>query len=302
MSAPPTPLLQEFLQRCQNRVESRLQAVFEGMSPEDTTPNLVRALQYACLGGGKRIRPVLVYGTCQVLGIDLERADNAACAVELVHCYSLVHDDLPSMDDDDMRRGKPSLHKAFDEATAILAGDALQSLAFELLSRDNGVTATNRLRMVETLSRAIGAEGMVAGQDLDFSASGQKREESQLAKLHGLKTGALIRACLTLGALGKDEVDDNALAALDEYGRHIGLAFQVQDDILDVVANTESLGKPQGSDQVHDKPTYVSILGLEAALVKASELTDQAHKALLALPGEAEILHDLATYITARSH
>jgi geranylgeranyl diphosphate synthase type II len=302
MSAAPTPLLQEFLQRCQSRVESRLQAIFEGINPADTTPNLVRALQYACLNGGKRIRPVLVYGTCRALGVDLERADNAACAVELVHCYSLAHDDLPSMDNDDMRRGKASLHKAFGEATAILAGDALQSLAFELLSRDNGIAASNRLRMVEALSRAIGAEGMVAGQDLDFTASGQKLEEHQLAKLHGLKTGALIRACLTLGALCKDEVDDTSIAALDQYGRHIGLAFQVQDDILDVVANTEALGKPQGSDQVHDKPTYVSILGLEAARKKASELTEQAHEALQAVAGEAAVLHDLASYITARSH
>lgn len=302
MSVAPTPLLQDFLQRCQDRLETRLHAVFDGMSAEDTTPNLMRALQYASLDGGKRIRPVLVYGTCQALGVALERADNPACAVELVHCYSLAHDDLPSMDNDDMRRGKPSLHKAFDEATAILTGDALQSLAFELLGRDNGVSASNRLRMVSVLSRAIGAEGMVAGQDLDFTASGQKLEETQLAKLHGLKTGALIRACLTLGALCKDEVDSTTLSALEDYGRHIGLAFQVQDDILDVVANTELLGKPQGSDQIHNKPTYVSILGLDEARKKASELTDLAYKALEAVPGDAQVLYDLASYITARGH
>ena len=170
------------------------------------------------------------------------------------------------------------------------------------MSKDNDVTAANRLRMVETLSHAIGAEGMVAGQDLDFTASGQKLAETQLAKLHGLKTGALIRACLTLGALCKNEVDSATITALEEYGRAIGLAFQVQDDILDVVSNTEALGKPQGSDQVHDKPTYVSILGLDAARAKASELTDQAHAALQGVSGEAGVLHDLASYITARSH
>lgn len=287
------------MQLCQSRVELRLESALTDFV---ATENLASAMQYSCLGGGKRIRPVLVYATCDALGIDLERADNAACAVELIHCYSLVHDDLPSMDDDDVRRGKPSLHIAFDEATAILAGDALQTLAFELLAEDSPISEINRLRMVSELALAIGAKGMVAGQDLDFAASGKQLDETQLADLHTRKTGALITASLCLGALCKEGIEPDVIAALKKFGTLIGLAFQVQDDILDVTENTESLGKPQGSDALNEKPTYVSILGLEAAKEKASELTEQAQTALDTVPFDTSLLRDLARYITDRRH
>lgn len=299
MSVSPSKDLLNFIKQGQSRVELRLQSALDKIA---STENLSNALKYTCLAGGKRIRPILVYATCDALGVDLSKADNAACAVELVHCYSLAHDDLPSMDDDDMRRGKPSLHIAFDEATAILTGDALQSMAFELLAQESSVSATNRIRMVGELAQAIGANGMVAGQDLDFSASGKHLDENQLADLHNRKTSALIQASLRLGALCKEEIELDILETLNEYGEIIGLAFQVQDDILDVTENTESLGKPQGSDAIKAKPTYVSILGLEAAKAKARELTEQAHSILDSLEFDVSLLRELASYITQRKH
>ncbi len=299
MSAPPSNSLLTFIKQSQSRVESRLESVLDNVT---STENLSDAMKYTCLAGGKRIRPILVYATCDALGVELSKADNAACAVELVHCYSLAHDDLPSMDDDDVRRGKPSLHIAFDEATAILTGDALQSMAFELLAQESTVSVTNRIRMVNELAQAIGANGMVAGQDLDFSASGKHLNESQLANLHNRKTGALIQASLRLGALCKEEVEASVLETLKEFGEAVGLAFQVQDDILDVTENTESLGKPQGSDALKAKPTYVSILGLDAARARATELTEQAHSILDSLEFDVSLLRELASYITQRKH
>ncbi|MDA1371082.1 MAG: polyprenyl synthetase family protein [Proteobacteria bacterium] len=293
-------MLDSFLVQCQQRVN---QSLTQHLDRDIPSKSLRTAMAYACLNGGKRIRPLLVYGSVQATGGDLACADNAACAVELIHSYSLVHDDLPSMDNDDLRRGKPSLHKAFDEATAILVGDALQSLAFQLLGEpipalDPGM----QLKMVHVLAEAAGAAGMVSGQSLDFQGSGQKFNLTMLEAMHRSKTGALISASVKLGALSSPRSTAAQLEALGEYARNIGLAFQIQDDILDVTGDTKTLGKPQGSDQGLDKPTYVSLLGLEAARAKAVELSDKALNSLRAFSDLAAPLRELATYTVKRMH
>lgn len=298
-SALPAPSLAAFMAQSQQRVEQRLeQALHERVIPE----TLRAAMAYACLGGGKRVRPCLVYAANLAVGGSIDDADRAACAVELIHSYSLVHDDLPAMDDDDLRRGKPSLHRAFDDATAILAGDALQALAFDVLSEPGpGIDPERRLAMVQELARAVGPVGMVGGQMLDFSGVGQALDQHQLAHLHSLKTGALIRASVTLGALS-GHCQAGQLTALQAYADAIGLAFQVQDDILDETADTETLGKPQHSDSQHKKPTYVSVLGLDQARALCTELTDQARAALAGFPDSAGQLRDLADYLRRRGH
>ena len=231
-----------------------------------------------------------------------QRADGAACAVELIHAYSLVHDDLPAMDDDDLRRGQPTTHKAFDEATAILAGDGLQSLAFEVLAdrRRNPQDPEVRLQMLSALGGAAGPSGMVGGQAIDLGSVGQKLDREALETMHRHKTGALIEASVLLGALASGKADDLSLKALLQYARAIGLAFQVQDDILDVESDTATLGKTQGKDEAHDKPTYPALLGLDAAKDYALELRDQALHVLRAFGNSAEPLRELARYIVER--
>lgn len=263
---------------------------------------LVDAMRYSSLLGGKRIRPCLVYASAHALGAAPEYADAAATAVEFIHCYSLIHDDLPAMDNDDLRRGKPTLHRAFDEATAILAGDALQSLAFQVLAENQLIAPDIRLQMLTMLARAAGSEGMIAGQSIDLAAVGQQLTLVQLENMHNLKTGALIQASVELGALSAHCRDAAVLEALREYARCIGLAFQVQDDILDVVSDTKILGKTQGADIARNKPTYVSLLGLDGARDKADGLVAQAHQALHRLDADTALLRDLATYITVRQH
>lgn len=300
MSTALPKALDEFLTHCQQRVQQKLN---EQISADIASPTLKEAMSYACLGGGKRIRPVLAYGSALAVGADLESADNAAVAVELIHCYSLAHDDLPAMDDDDLRRGKPTVHKAFDEATAILVGDALQSLAFQTLSAETGaLSAERRLAMVQLLSQASGASGMVGGQSLDFEAVGENLTLQQLEAMHNLKTGALIRCAVLLGGISHNQTNEAQIAALTEYANNIGLAFQVQDDILDEVSDTAILGKPQGSDREQNKPTYVSLLGLEAAKELASELSGKAIAALGKFPESANQLRELASYIVKRLH
>lgn len=300
MSRSPTTEFSEFLQHCQQRVERRLQAALK----DAAIPARLRdAMAYACLGGGKRIRPALVYAACQAVNGVQEAADNAACAVELIHSYSLVHDDLPAMDDDDLRRGKPSVHKAFDEATAILVGDGLQSLAFRLLSEPVVTLAeSQQLHMLRCLADAAGPAGMVGGQMLDCEGVGKSLSQEELQKLHSLKTGALIQASVQLGALCSNAVSQAHLTALADYGQSLGLAFQVQDDILDETADTDTLGKPQGSDSRHNKPTYVSLLGLDEATELCQQLTVKAGASLAALPDGAGLLQDLADYLLARKH
>lgn len=300
MTSPNSRALDAFLQQCQQRVNQSLQQQLAQQSP---CARLSEAMTYATLGGGKRIRPVLAYAAVLAVGGELEAADSAACAVELIHNYSLVHDDLPAMDDDDLRRGKATVHKAFDEATAILVGDALQSLAFQMLSSSQNVgSPQNQLRMIALLSEAAGVLGMVAGQALDFEATGQDVGPLELEKMHNLKTGALIEASVLMGALSYTETDESQLAALSEYASGIGLAFQVQDDILDETGDTQTLGKPQGSDRLQNKPTYVTLLGLSAARDKASELATQAIRALDGFSAQADHLRGLASYIVNRVH
>lgn len=304
MSNSPSPSakqpLEAFLQTCQSRANAKLESLLLDSS-SDTKLN--EAMGYACLNGGKRIRPVLVYATTLAVDAKLEEADTPACAVELIHSYSLVHDDLPAMDDDDLRRGKPSLHKAFDEATAILVGDALQSLAFEILSKqESALEDATRLRMLETLASAIGGKGMVGGQFADFSLVGKETTIAALESMHRKKTGALIAASVTLGALTKPQIDERDLQSLQRYAENIGLAFQVQDDVLDEISDTQTLGKPQGSDRLNNKPTYIALLGLEQAQAKAIELADQARDALSSFGPSADQLRNLASFIVSRTH
>ena len=273
--------LDEQLERWRHRVELELDA---WLPAETASPQRLHTAQrYSVLGPGKRIRPALVYATAETLGIPLERVDAAACAVELIHAYSLVHDDLPAMDDDDLRRGRPTCHRAFDEATAILCGDALQTQAFFTLAhaRELDVTANARLRMLETLALASGSRGMAGGQAIDLAAVGQSLNIAQLEDMHIHKTGALIRAAVLLGAHAGNGLDSSQLDAINHYATCIGLAFQVMDDILDVEASTATLGKTAGKDAEQNKPTYVSILGLEAARKLAEDLHHDALSALL---------------------
>ena len=292
--------LASFLPACQQRVNAVLEDALQNPAID---PRLSEAMRYACLGGGKRIRPVLVYATALAVDADLANADPPAAAVELIHSYSLAHDDLPAMDNDELRRGKPSLHKAYDEATAILAGDALQSLAFQLLAlADSTLQATTRLQMLATLARAVGGNGMVGGQFVDFSVMGGNPDLAALETMHRLKTGALIRASVTLGALTQPAISAESLRDLHCYADCIGLAFQVQDDVLDQISDTQTLGKPQCSDQQSNKPTYVALLGIEPAQTKARELADQARDAISAFGAAADQLRNLAGFIVNRRH
>lgn len=293
-------MIKAYQASCQAQVDSALELLFQAPRPE--LQRLYEAMRYSVMNGGKRVRPLLVYAACEALEGDLERADGAACAVELIHAYSLVHDDLPAMDDDDLRRGQPTTHKAFDEATAILAGDGLQSLAFEVLAdrRRNPQDAEVRLQMLSALSSAAGPAGMVGGQAIDLGSVGQKLDRDALETMHRHKTGALIEASVLLGALASGKADDISLKALQQYSRAIGLAFQVQDDILDVESDTATLGKTQGKDEAHDKPTYPALLGLDAAKDYALELRDQALHVLRLFGKSAEPLRELARYIVER--
>ena len=294
--------LNEFMRFRQARVEHALDKVLPSI---DTIPSrLHEAMRYATLGGGKRIRPILVYASGQAAGVEINRLDAAACAVELIHAYSLVHDDLPAMDDDDLRRNKPTCHRAYDEPTAILVGDALQSLAFQVLCANNHLRANaeTRLRMLDTLARASGSRGMAGGQAMDLDAVGQRLNLTELENLHIHKTGALICASVRLGSLLNPQLEATRRQALDHYAKCIGLAFQIQDDILDVEGDTETLGKTQGKDQAQDKPTYPSLLGLNGSRQKAEELRQAAHASLELFAQEADPLRWLADYITGRKH
>ncbi len=293
-------MIGDYQKRCQQRVDGCLETLF--VPPLPQLERLYQAMRYSVMNGGKRVRPLLVYAACEALNGDKASADGAACAVELIHAYSLVHDDLPAMDDDDLRRGQPTTHKAFDEACAILAGDGLQSLAFEAMAQaeHNPQDATLRLRMFAVLARAAGPAGMVGGQAIDLGSVGLKLDRDALELMHRHKTGALIEASVQLGALASGHADADNLASLSQYARAIGLAFQVQDDILDVESDTATLGKHQGADIARDKPTYPALLGMEAAKAYALELRDQALHALRPFDIAAEPLRELARYIVER--
>lgn len=293
-------MIEAYQAQCQQRVDAALERLFA--APQVELQRLYEAMRYSVTNGGKRVRPLLAYAACEALGGNAQAANGAACAVELIHAYSLVHDDLPAMDDDDLRRGKPTTHKAFDEAVAILAGDGLQTLAFEVLSsaEHNPHSADIRLAMITALAQASGPAGMVGGQAIDLGSVGQMLGQTALENMHRHKTGALIEASVRLGALASGLASPANLAALHQYAQAIGLAFQVQDDILDIESDTTTLGKTQGKDQANDKPTYPALLGLANAKRYALELRDQAIAALSSFSPAAEPLRLLAHYIVER--
>ena len=294
--------LKAYLTACQNRVERALDA---RLPADNILPQtLHQAMRYSVLDGGKRTRPLLTYATGQALGIKEEALDAQACAVEFIHVYSLIHDDLPAMDNDDLRRGKPTCHKAFDDATAILAGDALQALAFEILATDSSIQAdaAARIKMIQALTRASGSQGMVGGQAIDLGSVGTKLTLPELENMHIHKTGALIRASVNLAALSKADLDSAVAKHLDHYAKCIGLSFQVKDDILDIESDTATLGKTQGKDVDNDKPTYPALLGMAGAKQKTLELHEQAVASLAGFGSEADLLRDLSLYIIERSH
>jgi len=292
--------LEQRLAPLRARVDAALERALPpaGRAPE----RLHAAMRYAVLAPGKRIRPVLTYATGTALGAPLAVLDAPAVAVELIHAYSLIHDDLPAMDDDDLRRGRPTCHRRFDEATAILAGDALQALAFEvLLGPDTTALADScRLNMVRTLAQASGSLGMAGGQALDLAAVGQRLSLAELETIHRHKTGALIRASVSLGYVASGSAESELAGRLERYATCIGLAFQVQDDILDVEGATEIIGKPQGSDAGLDKPTYPNLLGMDAAKDTARELCAEAVACLAPLGDRGATLRMIAEYIVKR--
>lgn len=250
------------IDRYQTRIEQQLQQHLNH-PPEVATLN--RAMRYSALNAGKRLRPMLVYATAETLSTPLNKVDAAACAVELIHCYSLIHDDLPAMDDDDLRRGQPSCHRAFDEATAILAGDAIQSLAFEILTAPTAhLDSQQQLAMCHQLAQSCGINGMAGGQAMDLEATGKSLEQAALATMHQRKTGALLSACVKLACVASTTSDAQS-QVLDTLAEQFGLAFQIQDDILDIESSSDTLGKPQHSDSQQGKATYPSILGLDTA-------------------------------------
>ena len=265
---------------------------------------LHRAMHYAVLGGGKRLRPLLVYATAAAFGAPPAPLDAVAAAVEIIHAYSLVHDDLPAMDDDSLRRGRPTCHVAFGEAMAILAGDALQALAFDVLASDAtlAVDAATRLDMLRVLAAACGSHGMAGGQAFDLAATGSMLSATELERMHEYKTGALIRASVRLGALGAGCRDAAVLAALDTYGRAIGLAFQIRDDLLDIEGGSEQFGKTAGKDAAARKPTYPAILGVEASRAELAALVAHALAAIAGLGVRAVPLRDLAHFVAERRH
>jgi geranylgeranyl pyrophosphate synthase len=300
MNKNNTPLAQ-LMQDYRLRVDSYLKQALTNTS--NTATELHQAMHYSTFNGGKRIRPALVYLSGQALDSPMQSLDSAACAVEFIHCYSLVHDDMPSMDDDDLRRGKATCHKKFSEATALLTGDALQTLAFETLSQDQFLNAEQLLTMIQVLSQASGAAGMAGGQAIDLTATGKQSLSLENLKLmHEYKTGALIRASVQLGALSRMDIEEKKLIALDNYAKNIGLSFQIKDDILDIEADTQTLGKQQGADMERNKTTYPALLGLDGAKKMAQQCHHNALDSLLDFDQRADPLRWLSEYIIIRQH
>jgi farnesyl diphosphate synthase len=282
-------------------VQSAMEEALTGFLPDpETTPDrLHEAMRYAVLDGGKRVRPLLVFAAGELFDARAEALARAAAAVEMIHAYSLVHDDMPCMDDDALRRGKPTVHVKYDEATALLVGDALQAQAFLVLAEGEGVPG-RKLAMMRLLARAAGSVGMCGGQAIDLDSVGAKLSLTQLEQMHQMKTGALLRASVLLGALSGKTLNEAETAALEEYANAVGLAFQVVDDVLDATADSATLGKTAGKDAADNKPTYVSILGLEPSRMLAEKLRGEAHRALTPFGEKAQRLRDLADLIVQR--
>jgi len=292
-------LAKTFLDNCRTRVNSELDRCIDRSSASD---RLQEAMRYSVLGGGKRIRPALCLAAAQAVGQTGDEVLTPACAVELIHAYSLIHDDLPAMDNDELRRGRPTTHIAFDEATAILAGDALQALAFDWLANNPAIAIPARLTMIQELARASGHQGMAGGQAIDLESVGKSLSLAELENMHRHKTGALIEASVRMGAMMAPDITESALNALTSYARALGVAFQVQDDLLDIEGTTEVIGKPQGSDLARAKPTYPSLLGVEAARARLKDLLRGAHATLQDFGPEADPLRAMADYVVARNH
>ncbi|MGD8384366.1 MAG: polyprenyl synthetase family protein [Lysobacterales bacterium] len=286
-----------------NGWRQRFEDILPGYLPApDKTPGLLcRAMHYSATSGGKRIRPMFVYAAGRALGIDPAPLDGIAVAIEFIHCYSLIHDDLPSMDDDDLRRGQPSCHRQFDEATAILAGDALQALSFEILAADAALCThpDRQAAIIGGVAQACGAGGMAGGQVLDLASVGGRLTQAELENIHAYKTGALIRICATAPATFA-AASAAERTALDRYGQSTGLAFQVFDDLLDVTGDSETIGKPSQADAARAKPTFPSVIGMEASYERAHQLRDEALAELPGLPGETDALAWLAGYAVDR--
>ena len=286
--------------QCHARLDKHLDELLPAATRHPA--HLHEAMRYSVLSDGKRIRPTLVYAGGLAVGAEQDTLDVPACAIEFIHAYSLVHDDLPAMDNDDLRRGRLSCHRAFDEATAILAGDALQSLAFQVLANNTGasVSDSTRLKMISTLALASGSRGMAGGQAIDLAATGRSQNIAELEDMHIHKTGALIRASLVLGALNGTDTDNAQLEKLDHYAKCIGLAFQIRDDILDVEGEAATLGKNPGVDQSAEKSTYPALIGLEAAHQRTAELHAEAMDSLSGFDANADPLRQISLYIIER--
>ena len=288
----------DWMKTVQARVEQALDAL---LPAADAIPHKLHdAMRYTVLGGGKRVRPLLVFAAGALTGADARTLERAAAAVEMIHAYSLVHDDMPCMDDDALRRGKPTVHVAYDEATALLVGDALQSQAFLALAEGMDIAPARQVAMLRLLAHAAGSSGMCGGQAIDLDSVGISLTLEQLEQMHQLKTGALLHASVVLGALAGADVSDAQMTALDAYAKAIGLAFQVVDDVLDATADSATLGKTAGKDAAANKPTYVSILGLEPSRVLAEKLRNDAHDALAPFGDKADRLRQLADLIVQR--
>ena len=300
MKSVPDNRFAERLADYQARVEAALDSWLPPVT--DKPESLHEAIRYSVFGGGKRVRPVLVYASGEAFNVEPAALDGCACAVEMIHTYSLIHDDLPAMDDDDLRRGRLTCHKAYDEATAILAGDSLQALAFQVLAQDPElrVPAEQRLKMIDILALAGGPAGMTGGQAIDLEAEDKVLTLEQLQTMHSRKTGALIRASVELGALCSGRVDEERFYKISRYADCVGLAFQIHDDVLDIEGDTETLGKPQGSDMERNKATYPNLLGLEGAKLAARNLLEEALNHLSDFGENAEVLRQIARYIVER--
>lgn len=294
--------LNDYLEQCSQRVESFFDKALPTKDQAPTT--LHSAIRYSALSGGKRIRPALVYATGEALGLELSKIDCIAAAIELMHCYSLIHDDLPAMDDDDLRRGKPTVHRAYDEATAILAGDAMQALAFSVLTDEQlpGPDHAIRSRLTYLLATAVGSQGMAGGQAMDLAAVDQNISIEALEYIHRQKTGCLIRACIDMAQVCSESLTDLQRQNLLQFSEHLGIAFQIRDDILDEISDTDTLGKPQGSDRELNKPTYVSILGVQTSENKCRDYFQQALQCLEDFDDKAHWLRLLAEHIVCRQH
>ncbi|ANO33507.1 (2E,6E)-farnesyl diphosphate synthase [Vibrio breoganii] len=290
------------LERYQKRNNQQLETWLDSLHSQDN--NLIQAMRYGLLLGGKRARPFLVYATGSVFGLSDDSLDTPASAIECIHAYSLIHDDLPAMDDDELRRGQATCHIEFDEATAILAGDALQTLAFSILAEGKLAPQAEsyRIKMVQSLANASGASGMCLGQSLDLEAENRQVSLDELKLIHRNKTGALIKSAIQLGALAAGEQGIEQLPRLNAFAENIGLAFQVQDDILDITSDTQTLGKPQGSDLALNKSTYPSLLGLEGAQAKATQLLEKALLELEGIPYNTDLLEQFARYVVERKN